>query len=334
MIIYGNGYKMNLSESYKYCRAFKYHGMQYPLLISRLLGAQKHDAVAACFASFRIIADEINQILKRKAGGADEAKAANEILDRWTALIADSRAGRTNEHIIYPALAETFARFDLPLEPWDNYRKALNYHLSHDHIPDLKAFQDYKRWAYNSTVYTYLHILASTPEEENCRLQINPSLISSDLAGLIFTADILADIKYDLGSVSGGFVYLPRNLLLKYGFDRESLARMVRSGRSDGDFRKLLNEFYLRSREYEIFMREKLVIIRGGIGREEWFALDLLVNIFSRFLHRIWEFPDAIFGDGYPLDPAMVYINALKLQKDLGLTFQQDIAALLFESTN
>jgi phytoene/squalene synthetase len=325
---------MNLSQSFKYCRAFKYHGMQYPVLISRLLGAPKRDAVAACFASFRIIADEINQILKRKAASEKVENAANHALDRWITLIADSRAGKTNEHSIYPALAETFAKFDLPLEPWDNYRKALKYHLSHDYIPDLKTFQEYKHWAYESTVYTYLHILASTPEEENCHLRINPGLISSDLAGLIFTADVLADIKYDLGSVTGGFVYLPQDLLIKYGFDRESLARMVQSNRSTADFRRLLNEFYLRGREYEIFTREKLVIIRGGIGREEWFALDLLVNIFSRFLHRIWEFPEAIFGDGYPLDPAMVYINALKLQKDLGLSFKEDIARLLFESTN
>ena len=74
--------------------------------------------------------------------------------------------------------------------------------------------------------------------------------------------------------------------------------------------------------------------IRGGIGREEWFALDLPVNIFSRFPHPVWEFPDVIFDDSYPLDPAMVYINALKLQKDLELSFVQDIAGLLFESAN
>lgn len=323
---------MDLSESYKYCRSFEYHGMQYPVLISRLLSDQKRDSIAACFASFRIMADEINHLLRHKTDDLADKQTFAVNMERWSQLIIDSRSGRQNNHPIFPAMADTFVKFDLPLVPWENYRKALKYHLTHDSIPDLKTFREYRRWAYESSISIYIHILASKKEGDGRRLRFNPGLLTADLAGLIFAVDVLTDIKHDLGGENGGFVYLPQDLLNKYNLDRGSLSRMIQSGRTNVEFRRLLNELYLRGREYETFTREKLIIIRGELNKEEWFALDMLVNIFARFLHRIWEFPDAIFSDGYPLDPAMVYINALKLQKDMGLSFNRDIAGLLYES--
>jgi phytoene/squalene synthetase len=323
---------MDTSESYKFCREMKYAGMEYPILVSKMLSQEKHDAIAACFASFRIITDEIIDLLRQQKISEIRYDYVKACLDDWSKMILDSRDGKSGDHKIQPALVDVFSKYKFSLNPWKEFRKFLEFHLEHNHISDLNMFKKYSQWAYSPPVETFLNILFTDNKNNDNKSEINPGFLAPELGTLFFIVHTLTDIPGDLKNTADGFLFLPLDLLEKNDLDRASLQKFSSDQSINSAFRNVVDEMYHIGRDYEMYCREKLVIIRGHIGREEWFTLDLLVNIYANFLYRIWECPEAIFRDGFPLDPAMVYINALKLQKDMGLSFEQNLSKLLVES--
>lgn len=326
---------MELAKSLEYCRSYAFNGMEYPYIISKLLGAEKHNAVTACLGSFREIANQIHELLRTKSLNEINIQEINENLSTWLRHLTDCKAGKSCDHQLGPAVKEMFSKFDIPIFVWNNFADAMKYHLSHSSIPDFESFQKYSKLSFGPAVYCFLYILCS---EKNNQADtkyspvINPEFISDDLATLFFIVHTLVDFQNDLTSTVDGFVYIPDKLLNKHSFDRQRLLNIKDDEQSHKDFRALVDDLYHTGHEYELICREKLIILRGEIKKEDWFVLDMLVNIFANFLHRIWEFPHSLFNGGYPIDQSMVFLNALKLQKDFGLRFKSNVAELLFAS--
>lgn len=320
---------MELDKSYSYCKSLNHIGMEYPLLAASVLPDEKKNSIAACLASFRCIINKIHESLGDRSLCELDNNQVNLWVSDWEGMVNEAHTGKCRDESVCPALADTLVKFRIPVEPWGRFRDALNFHLHNCNIPDERTFRRYCRWTYGASLYTYVHIIASKREGDDYVLNFDPAFISEDLACLFFIVHTLTDIPSDLTSTKDGFIFIPQTMLDKNGITSLDLQEYMDSGEIDDRFRKLINEFYYCGRQYEHYAREKLILIRGQMEKEEWFLLDLLLNIYSRFLNRIWENPDAIFNGGFPIDPAMVFINAMKLQKDLGLKFQQNLSRLL-----
>ena len=323
---------MELEKSYKYCRSLKHIGMEYPLLAASILPEDKKNSIAATLASFRIIIDKIHDSLGESTIDSLNKDEIRPMIKEWQGMVEDARQGKCHDHDICLALSDSFSKFNMPTHPWRDFSNALNFHLDNTTVADEKTFGDYCRWTYGASIYNYVHIMASQNDGESYTLHFKPEFISEDLAALFFITHTLTDIANDLSSTKDGVIFIPQTVLDRYGISKNDLFHYYESGEIDNRFRKLIDEYYHLGREYELYAREKLVLIRGQLQKEDWFILDLLLNIYSNYLHRIWEYPEAIFHEGYPVDPAMVFINAMKLQKDLGLDFKQDLSSLLSQS--
>ncbi|HDS01756.1 MAG TPA: hypothetical protein ENO22_01590 [candidate division Zixibacteria bacterium] len=323
---------MELEKSYKYCLSLNHLGMEYPLLAASLLPEDKKNSIAATLASFRVIIDKIHSSLGSSSLDRLNKDEIRGMIEEWNSMVRDARQGKCRDHEVCLALADSFNKFNIPTHPWEDFSNALNFHLDNVSVADEKTFQDYCRWTYGAGVYNYIHILASQNNGPGYTLNFKPEFLSDDLAALFFITHTLTDIAHDLTSTRDGFIFIPRTVLERHGISRGDIMNYYRRGEIDNRFRKMIDEYYHLGREYELFVREKLVLIRGEIQKEDWFILDLLLNIYSNFLHRIWEYPEAIFRGGFPIDPAMVFINAMKLQKDLGLNFRRDLSRLLSQS--
>jgi phytoene/squalene synthetase len=323
---------MELDKSYRYCKSLNHIGMEYPLLAASVLPDEKKNSIAACLASFRCIINKVHESLGDRSLCELDKEKANFWINEWEGMVEEARNGKCRDEMVCPALADTMVKFRIPVDPWSAFKNALNFHLRNCNIPDEKTFRSYCRWTYGASLYTYVHIIASKRDGDEYVLNFDPGFISDDLACLFFIVHTLTDIPSDLTSTKDGFIFIPQTMLDKYAITSVDLQEYMDTGEIDDRFRKVIDEFYHFGRQYERYSREKLVLIREDMEIEEWFLLDLLLNIYSRFLNRIWEYPEAVFSGGYPIDPAMVFINAMKLQKDLGLKFPQDLSKLLLQN--
>lgn len=323
---------MNIAECYRECKAYKFTGMEYPFIISNLLDQDKHNAIAACLASFRQLANQIHDLLVENSIDEIDRSLVDGSMNNWLDCIRNARDQKPSGDPVCQALADTFAKFELPLEPWIEYSQALKYHLANVSIPDMDTFNRYGLLSFGPPIQIFTHILCSVETDGRYELEINPVFLRDELAMLLYIVHILTDFQNDLNSTVDGFVYIPDEVLSKYNLDMSALTTLKDDPDSTVRFNHVIDELYHLGREFERIIREKLIIVRGEIRKEEWFILDLLINIYSNFLHRIWEFPHSIFNGGYPIDKAMVFINALKLQKDFGLDFHTDLSKLLSDS--
>ncbi len=318
------GREMGLQESYKFACELKPVGQEYPLLVASIMPTEKRDSIAAVLGSFRMMIDDVFDC---KSGEDPEM-----VFESWRNLLKCASENDNQDHPLYPALTDTLAKFPLHLKIWDDFSDAIRFHMENRHIEDMAAFRQYSRLSYGSAMQAFVQILSSRKLSGGYFTQVKPEFLAEELASMIFIVQVLKDLGADLRSGSDSFIYIPKSRLSHYSLSIEDLAGFANGNEIDSRFRGLVDYFYHLGREYELFVREKLVLVRGEMDKEEWFALDLLLNIYSRFLHRIWEFPQSIFNGGFPIDPAMVFINALKLQKDLGLEFKQDLSKLLSHS--
>lgn len=323
---------MNIADCYQKCKSVNFTGMEYPYIISKLMSADKHDAIAACLASFRQIANQIHDILAEHSIDEIDRELVDGYLDSWLECVQDSGNQKPSSDPFCIALADAFNKFNLPVEPWEDYAQALRYHLANVSIPDMETFKRYGQLSFGPAVYAFIHILCSHKKGDNYQPAINPAFLREELAMLLYIVHTLTDFQNDLTSTEDGFVYIPDEIIDRHGLSLSLLSSLKDDPESTIKFNHIVDELYHLGREYERSAREKMIIIRGEIRKEQWFMLDLLINIYSNFLHRIWEFPHSIFNGGYPIDKAMVFINALKLQKDFGLDFRTDLSRLLSET--
>ena len=323
---------MNITECYQECKAFNFTGMDYPFIISNLLDEDKHNAIAACLASFRQIANQIHDLLAENSIDEIDRNLVDGRMNNWLECISNARDQKPSSDPVCRALADTFAKFELPIEPWNDYHQALRYHLANVSIPDMETFNRYGLLSFGPPIQIFTHILCSIEKNDKYRLEINPAFLRDELAMLLYIVHILTDFQNDLTSTVDGFVYIPDEMLSKHELNMSSLLSLKDNPELTARFNHVIDELYHLGREYERGARERLIIVRGEIRKEEWFILDLLINIYSNFLHRVWEFPHSIFNGGYPIDRAMVFINALKLQKDFGLDFRTDLSKLLSDT--
>jgi len=315
---------MDIMESYKYAAQLKPAGMEYPLLVANVMPSEKRDSIYAVLGSFQGLIDDILSM--------GESGDPDRLISSWRRLIDDAYDGRENEHPIYSGLHDSVSKYGLKKDIWVDFTSAVKLHLENKRFPDMAAFRKYCHLSYGSAFYAFIQIISAQQNNEGYHSKIKPEFISEELALMAFIIQTFKDLGADIRRSGADAVHIPESRLNNFELGIDDLLEFANGKEIDDRFRKLVNSFYHLGRDYELFTREKLVLIRGEMSKEEWFALDLLLNIYSRFLHRIWEFPQSIFNGGFPIDPAMVFINALKLQRDLGLEFKQDLSRLLSQS--
>jgi len=238
----------SLDRAYKYCeRLARSHYENFPVgsaLIPKKL--RKHFYSIYAFAR---IADDFAD---EGYGGEYTERERLDLLDQWRAMLMASAASRAT-HPVFVALAETRARFDLPVELFDDLLSAFKQDVTRRRYESFEQLQDYCRRSANPIGRLILLLFGYRDEE---RLSW-----SDDICTALQLANHWQDVAVDLDKDR---VYLPDEDLSRFDLDVDDLKRR----KNDERFRHLMKFEVDRTRE--MFARGKPLCtsVRGRLGVE------------------------------------------------------------------
>ncbi|OBS10465.1 squalene synthase HpnC [Acidihalobacter prosperus] len=258
-------------QAYRACLAIaSRHYENFPVA-SWLLPAQLRRPVAAIYA-FARRADDIADEGSQSAGERLDA------LDRVDAALMSAAAGKWPDDPIYVALADAIARYQLPIQPFQDLLLAFRQDVRQTRYRDFGEIMGYCRLSANPVGRLLLHLNAqATPD----------NLAESDA---VCTALQLINFYQDLYSdyVDRGRIYLPQDEMAEYGVDETDIARR----RSTSALRRLMHHQYRRA---DRLLRAGAPLggrLPGRMGLE----LRAIIIGGARILYRLQQQRDDLFS--------------------------------------
>jgi phytoene synthase len=220
-----------LAASYAACkRLHAAYGRTY-YLATLLLPAWKRPYVHALYG-FARYADEIVDDLGSELAPEEKARALRD----WGRRFLDGApAPDTTPGVdVLPAVRDTIARWDLPMEHFEAFLDSMQMDLT---VTEYETFEDLQRYVYGSAAVIGLQMVPILEPLVPAAYDY-----ARDLGVAFQLANFLRDVGEDLAR---GRIYLPQESLRLFGVDRDRLARGV----VDGPIRRLLAFEIARCRE-------------------------------------------------------------------------------------
>lgn len=236
----------------------------------------KRNALYALYAFNRLVdnvSDEPGDLESKRRG-----------LARWRALLDEVAAGKTGGHAILPALADTIARFEIPLRYFHDLILGAEMDLS---VSDYATFDRLSEYCYRVAGTVGLSCLQIFEFRDPKAPDLAESL------GLAFQlTNIIRDVRADRNM---GRVYLPQEDLRRFGVQNSELAGPVTQ-----NLRKLFE--FEANRAWQ-FYEEGAPLIRK-VSPESRATLWALVRTYSTLLARIEEREFDVFSSRVSLSRA------------------------------
>ena len=247
---------MTAAESYAYCTKVAREQARNFYYAFLLLDEPRRNAMCAVYAFMRQCDD-----LSDAAGVADRARA----LEDWRAELDRALAGDTAGHPLWPAFADTAARFRIPAE----YFHEMIAGVSSDLEPRrVQTFAELYRYCYQVASVVGLTIIHIFGFRDRAALEL------AEKCGVAFQlTNILRDVREDL---ENDRVYLPAEDLARFGvtpFERNPA--FLEMMRFEAD----------RAHEYYRDSRPLLELVTPSTRPALW----ALIEIYRRLLERIEE---------------------------------------------
>lgn len=248
-----------LEQSYRFCERLARAQAKNFYLTFLLLPAAQRRAMCALYAFMRCCDD-----LSDSEGVADRAGA----IERWREDLRSALAGDFPGHPIWPAFADTVARYRIPHEYFEHMIAGVRSDLEPRRIETFQELYEYCYQVAGVVGLTILHVFGFDSPEA-------PGLAEKCGAAFQIT-NILRDVRED---AERGRVYLPAEDLERFGV---SLADL-RGRRPSHALRRLLEFEADRARAY---YAESAPLI-GMVHPRSRASLRALIGIYARLLDQI-----------------------------------------------
>jgi phytoene synthase len=250
---------MTVEESYAFCERVartQAKNFYYSFL---LLSRPQRLAMCAIYAFMRYCDD-----LSDAEGISDRAGA----IARWEADLDAALAGSAPENPVWPAFADTVARYRIPHEYFRAMIRGVSSDLEPRHIQTFQELYDYCYHVASVVGLTIIHIFGFNDPR---------ALHLAERCGVAFQlTNILRDVRED---AEHGRVYLPQEDLERFHVNPKELAGAELSPA----LRKLLEFEAERAREYYRESAPLMELVDSGSRA----SLKALIGIYSRLLERI-----------------------------------------------
>jgi phytoene/squalene synthetase len=108
-----------VAEGYRYCEKIAGRNIPNLYLAARFFDQPAlFDAFCATYASMRIIDDRIDGLADREKLTPEEKEQAMAAIGDWLGKVNAAFALKPVNEPQWLALADTFSKFDLPMDPW------------------------------------------------------------------------------------------------------------------------------------------------------------------------------------------------------------------------
>jgi squalene synthase HpnC len=244
------------------------------------LRKEKRNALCALYAFMRLV-DNVSD-----EPGALESKRHG--LARWRAMLDEAVAGRTDAHVILPALADTITRFDIPTRYFHDLILGAEMDLTVATYATFDRLSEYCYRVAGTVGLTCLHVFGFDHPK------------APDLAERLGLAFQLTNIIRDVGSdYAMGRIYLPQEDLDRFGVHVEELR-----GQVTPKLQQLLE--FEADRAWQMYREGAPLVMQVNVDSRA--TLWALVRTYSSLLARIEERGFDVFG------PRVSLSNAEKIQ--------------------
>lgn len=229
---------------------------------------ERYLAFCATYASMRWVDDRV-----------DEGQFAPPQLAEWQSAIEGNFEGEVGSASYGAALSDTLARFELPLEPWQNLQKAMRYDLETRAFRTYQDFLDYAEGATVAPASVFATLLLMRPDGERFRPALPYEVIRDAVrrsAIACYEVHILRDARDDLQHRRN---YFPQDELKEYHLDAGNGIAV--------NWRPYLRAYALRIRGSWDRGVADLQAIEGPMTPRDKLMLHLLVDFYGQSLQKI-----------------------------------------------
>ncbi len=291
----------SLVAAYRHCAEIAARGTPNLYVAARYFeNSDLFDAFCAAYASMRIIDDSIDDLPNRQNLSLEQKQEAHAAVQDWLEEVFSTFSLEPPEGKIWEALSDVFSKFDLPTDPWEELAAAMGMDIEMPYFKDWRTLQKYMRGASVAPAVVFMHLVLTELDDDEyiCQWSFEEVVeATEDLAVFCYWTHILRDISRDLEVGENGLIYLPISELNQHGLTPDDLHRMKRERTASFAFKAMAEHLYRRARTFEQKGRQNLPKIAEVATKERWFALNLLMNIYSATLAKIEQIDFDVFAE-------------------------------------
>jgi squalene synthase HpnC len=240
------------------------------------LRKEKRNALCALYAFMRLIDDVSDE--------PGDLESKRQALARWRGMLDQAIGGRTNDHAVLPALADTIERFQIPTRYFHDLILGAEMDLTVSTYATFDRLSEYCYRVAGTVGLTCLHVFGFSDPK------------APDLAERLGLAFQLTNIIRDVGSdYALGRIYLPQEDLDRFSVSAEELR---------GPVTPKLQELFAFEAERAWLMYQEGAPLVSGVNADSRATLWALVRTYSSLLARIEEREFDVFSARISLSSA------------------------------
>lgn len=275
----------DVEQSYRLSEEMARRRLPHLYRVARLFpDSERYRAFCALYASMRWVDDRVDE-KSTDAGG----------LEAWALEISNARAGNPTESEFGPALADTFARFELSLDPWQRLSTSMHTDLA---LPGFATYENFRTYAEGATISPaaiFAMLLLMRKENGRSRSEVPYETVRAAVSGAAvacYEIHILRDAALDLRD---GRNYFPADELKAFGLRGK--------GEVNATWKPYLKSYALRIRGGWEPALADLESIEGPMSPRERLMLHLLVEVYWFSLQKIIRLDFDVWSDRHWPDP-------------------------------
>ncbi len=280
-----------VAEAHRHCEKIAAREVPNLYLAARFFDqAPVFDAFCSSYASMRIIDDRIDSLADRESLSKEEKERVLGSVQNWLDNLNAAFSLKPPDDPIWIALADTFSKFDLPTDPWEDLATAMAMDIEMPYFKDWRTLQKYMRGASVAPAIVFMHLVLTKMEDDEyiCQWSYDEVVAATeDLAMFCYWTHILRDVSQDLDIGENGLVYLPLSELNQFGLTPDDLRRMKRNKTATFAYKSMAEHLYRRARVHEQKGRQFLTDISAVATDPAAFGLAYLVDIYSATLTKV-----------------------------------------------
>lgn len=282
-----------VEDGYARCERIAAHDKPHLYAASRQFAyPETQRAFASTYASMRLVDDFVDNIPHRQSLAPEAREAAAQHIGDWLRLVEHAHMGQPADRPIWHALANTFSRFDLPLDPWENLAQAMRSDLATPFFRDREHLRRYMEGASVAPAVVFMYLVLMRPQGQDGRFaapwpyqEIHSA--TADLAVFCYWVHILRDVATDLTLGGDGLVYLPLADLQAFNLAPADLYAMAEAGAATAAYRELAGTLADRARTHLENGRTHMVRVLQTAPSGNAVALERLVETYVAVLQGL-----------------------------------------------
>ncbi|MFC2068469.1 squalene/phytoene synthase family protein [Chloroflexota bacterium] len=251
-------------------------------IAARFWEDERYDAFKICYRSMRVVDDLIDN---RKSTFIKISKVEKQQLSAVVRNWLETIINAVPNDSFQEQLAETRARFQIPLWPWVKLSKSMVYDLHHKGFINIPAFLRYSEGAAIAPGSIFMHLCGVIKEKDYYqppRYDIRTA--ARPLALLCYLVHIIRDFQKDQ---INNLNYFADGLMAENGLNQQLLKEIADGSKINSGFRNLMKKYYDFAEHYRHTSRLAIDRINTYLEPRYQLSLEIIYSLYLQIFERI-----------------------------------------------